>query len=281
MNIYNQYSLAYEDFRSVPESVFESISSQIQSRNGGQILVSVVVIAYNEEKRILPCIWSLAEQKTNVSYEVIVVNNASTDRTQEILDKCEVKSVYQPLKGVGHARQAGLDVARGKYLFTADADTIYPPKYIDTMLGELSKPGVSGVFTHCKFVPDGNKSAFSLAVYELFRNFVVRMRSINRPELSAGGASMAFVTEFGNKIGFRTDIRRGEDGAMIGGLKDYGTIKLVTDRSAYVLTTSRTLDADGSFARLIFLRIYRELLRFGSYLYPKREYKDRESNMIK
>jgi Glycosyltransferases involved in cell wall biogenesis len=252
----------------------------MDQRVTNEILVSVVVIAFNEEKRILPCIWSLTEQQTNISYEIIVVNNASTDHTQEILDRCGVRSVFQPLKGVGYARQAGLDVARGKYLFTADADTIYPPLYLNIML-DMFKPGISGVFTHCRFIPDGKKSALSLATYEIFRNLVVRMRSIHRPELSAGGASMAFVTEYGKQIGFRTDILRGEDGAMIGGLKTYGKIRLVSNKSVYVLTTSRTLDADGGFGKLILMRLLRECMRIGSYLYPKKVYKDRESNLIK
>lgn len=243
--------------------------------------VTVVIIAYNEEKRILPCIKSLMEQHTELSYEVIVVNNASTDNTQQIIDKTGVKSVYQPLKGVGHARQAGLDVAKGRYLFTADADTIYPPYYIDTMVKYLKKANVSAAFTFCKFLPDGNKSRFSLAVYEMFRNIVVRLKSIKRPELAAGGASMAFVTEYGRKIGFRTHIRRGEDGAMILGLKEYGKVKLVTDKKAFVYTTSRTLDSDGGFIRLIFMRISRELKRFFIYFSQQKEYEDQDYNLMK
>lgn len=281
MDIYKQYKFGYGDYSQLSDAVFDEVKEKLIKNRKEQIDVTIVVIAFNEERRILPCLCSLADQITDLSYEVIVVNNASTDHTQVILDRCGVQSIFQPLKGVGHARQAGLDVANGRYLFTADADTIYPPFYISTMVYYLQKPGVSAVFSFCRFLPDGQKSRLSLTIYEFFRNLVVRCKSINRPELSAGGASMAFVTEYGKEVGFRTHIRRGEDGAMILGLKNFGCIKLVTNRKVHVFTTSRTLDSDGSFYNMIILRLKREFKRSYIYFSKQKEYKDQDYNMMK
>lgn len=281
MDIYKQYKFGYGDYTILPNSVFDGIKTTLTQKEKEHIDVSIVVIAFNEENRILPCICSLSEQMTDLSYEVIVVNNASTDNTQKILDKCGVHSVFQSLKGVGNARQAGLDVAKGRYLFTADADTIYPPYYIDTMVTYLKKPGVSVVFTFCKFLPDGQKSRLFLGLYEVFRNFVVRCKSINRPELAVGGASMAFITKYGKEVGFRTHIRRGEDGAMLLGLKEFGSVKLVANKKAYVYTTSRTLDGDGNFFSMIMLRLVREFRRFNIYFSKQKEYKDQDYNLMK
>ncbi|MBF7103868.1 glycosyltransferase family 2 protein [Pediococcus pentosaceus] len=49
--------------------------------------LSIVVTAFNEEKYIHRCLDSLAKQKTNFDYEVIIVNDGSTDHTQDVIDQ--------------------------------------------------------------------------------------------------------------------------------------------------------------------------------------------------
>lgn len=264
------------------EKVFEEIRQKIrQLEKQDSIDVSIVMIAYNEEKRILPAIYSLANIITPLSVEIIVVNNNSTDRTQEIIDKCGVKSVFQPIQGAGNARQAGLEIARGKYHFCADSDTLYPPHYVDIMVKALRKPGAIAAYCPCSFLPDGNKSAFSLFIYEYFRNIALRLRFYKRPELSVGAASLAFYTEPAREVGWRTNIHRGEDGCMVLALKPKGKTVLVTSRKARPKTTSRTLDADGGLLRMICLRLKREFARIKEYFTTQQEYKDEDSNLIK
>jgi glycosyltransferase involved in cell wall biosynthesis len=64
-------------------------------------LISIIVPAYNEEKLIGLCLSSLENQDFNKrDYEVIVINNASTDNTTQIVQKFGVKLVNEPKKGV-------------------------------------------------------------------------------------------------------------------------------------------------------------------------------------
>ncbi|MDD3052059.1 MAG: glycosyltransferase, partial [Candidatus Cloacimonetes bacterium] len=72
-------------------------------------LISVIAIAHNEEKRILSCLWSLADNSCTDPIEIIVVNNNSTDRTTEVLDAVGIPWLDEKKKGPGFARQCGLD----------------------------------------------------------------------------------------------------------------------------------------------------------------------------
>ena len=97
-------------------------------------LVSVGAIAHNEEKRILSCLWSLCENQHNYPVEILVINNHSTDHTEEVLKELGVTYFNEYRKGPGFARQCGLNHARGKYHLCIDAATLYPPQYISSMI---------------------------------------------------------------------------------------------------------------------------------------------------
>lgn len=99
-------------------------------------LFSVVIPAYNEEKLLPLCLESLAQQKTVRKFEVIVVNNNSTDTTEKVAKKFDsrlsLKVILEKKKGRGAARHAGFKHARGKIILSTDADTILPPNWIES-----------------------------------------------------------------------------------------------------------------------------------------------------
>ncbi|MDR1671858.1 MAG: glycosyltransferase [Bacteroidales bacterium] len=281
MNWYHKYVQALGDFTRLPDDVFTQIGNNLKRmERGDHIDVSFIFIACNEESRLLPSVWSVSEMQTDLSVEVIVVNNASTDRTQEMIDRMGVHTVFQPKPGHGNARQAGLDMARGKYHLSADADTLYPPAYVDEMVRRLSQPGVAVVFAPYGFFSDKTAtSTLSLKIYELCRDGVIALRARKRPELCAGGAAMACYTEQMKQVGWRADLRRGEDGSMLLALKKYGKAVLVLSRKARVKSSSRRLDADGSFLKMVVQRIRREIRGFSHFFTKQRHYADKLSNL--
>lgn len=96
------------------------------------MLLSVVVPAYNEEESIGRCLTSLARQETAYPFEVIVVDNDSSDHTAEVASSCaRVRVVSEPRKGLVRARQAGQDAARGAVVAHTDADSELPPDWIE------------------------------------------------------------------------------------------------------------------------------------------------------
>ena len=96
-----------------------------------KILISIIVPAYNEEKFISACISSLEKQDFNKeNYEVIVVDNGSTDNTAQKVKKFNVKLIYEPKKGISYAVNKGVLEAKGKIIAVTNADTVAFPNWI-------------------------------------------------------------------------------------------------------------------------------------------------------
>jgi len=93
--------------------------------------ISVIIPAYNESSLIAKCLDSLCTQDLNKDlFEVIVVDNASEDKTAEEAKKYPVRLISEPRRSVVVARQTGVDKARGEIIVSADADTVYPPAWL-------------------------------------------------------------------------------------------------------------------------------------------------------
>ncbi len=109
---------------------------------GNLFMISVVIPAYNEEKTIQKCLESLVNQKTKRSFEVILVDNASTDKTVEISQKFKIhlnlRILHENKKGRGAARRTGFKAAAGDVIFSTDADTQVPSNWIDTFFTTLT-----------------------------------------------------------------------------------------------------------------------------------------------
>ncbi len=89
-------------------------------------LVSVIVPVYNVEKYLPKCIESILGQ-TFKEFELILVDDGSTDKCGEICDMYAqeydfVKAIHKENGGVSSARNAGLDIAQGKYIYFVDSD---------------------------------------------------------------------------------------------------------------------------------------------------------------
>lgn len=108
--------------------------------------VSIIVPARNEEACLAACLESLLAQ-TGVEFEVIVVDDGSTDRTRSIAESfARVRVISAPplrpdCTGKCNAAQAGADVARGEWLLFTDADTVHLPGSLARALQEAREHG--------------------------------------------------------------------------------------------------------------------------------------------
>jgi glycosyltransferase involved in cell wall biosynthesis len=278
----NKHIITFNSIDEIPGDVFTRISLNLAKIQSDNPVVSICVIGYNEEKCILNCLSSLSEQVSSYPIEIIISNNNSKDRMQELLDRVGVRSVIEKRQGVGWARQTGLDLSKGKYVLNADADVIYPPTWVDEFVKYLENPKISGVFSVDSYIPDAERGRWNLAFYEFSRDLSIYMRGYKRPELNVGGGSFGFRAEQARTIGWKTNIKRGEDGSMAFNLKKFGKIKFINNSRARVWSTTRSLQDQGNLITLVFKRLGKEFNRFREYFIAEKVgYKDRESNLIK
>lgn len=101
--------------------------------------ISLIIPAYNEEKYIENCLSSIEKHGKDL-FEVIVINNASTDNTPEIVKRFpNVRLIHEPRKGLPFARNKGLSEAKGDIVAFIDADTKMPKGWVNKIIKEFNK----------------------------------------------------------------------------------------------------------------------------------------------
>ncbi|USS84722.1 glycosyltransferase family 2 protein [Fructilactobacillus myrtifloralis] len=104
-----------------------------------QPVVSIVMPTYNSEATLPNTLDSLLQQSTNFSYEIILVDDGSSDNTNQIEAKYanqypNVKLFQQNHRFQAEARNLGIKNAQGKYLMFCDDDDLYQPTFVDQMV---------------------------------------------------------------------------------------------------------------------------------------------------
>lgn len=102
--------------------------------------ISLIIPAYNEEKYIGDCLDYAIKNSNGKFFEIIVVDNASTDKTVEILKKYkDVRVIREEHKGVSKARQRGFIEAKGNILVFIDSDCRIGSLWLEKILKEFNK----------------------------------------------------------------------------------------------------------------------------------------------
>ena len=88
--------------------------------------VSVIIVNYNTYELTSACIESIIENTTNISYEIIVVDNASTDGSKDRFETdSRIKYIYSEKNGgFGYGNNRGIEIAKGDYLLLLNSDTL-------------------------------------------------------------------------------------------------------------------------------------------------------------
>ena len=108
------------------------------------VKISVVVCTYNREDLIAGCLNSLINQTADsTNFEILIIDNNSTDKTCEIIKKylCHKNFVllHESKQGLSHARNRGIQEARGEYIAFLDDDARAHPDYVKNLEQILSQ----------------------------------------------------------------------------------------------------------------------------------------------
>lgn len=170
-----------------------------------KILISFIIPIYNGEKYIDRVIGSiLKENKDNI--EIIVVNDGSTDKSKDILEKYSsnklIKVIHKENTGVSNTRNIALSVAKGKYIMFADCDDYFTEGFLTIMEKNLTDDPELVVFEALEELPTGD-----------FKNIFVQT-NIDKLEVPDNDGLRGFLTDnyaikYGNCIwnkAFKTSI---------------------------------------------------------------------------
>lgn len=125
--------------------------------SGRALVISFVVIAYNEQHHVCRCLEAIEAQDGLEKHEIIVVDDGSTDATGEIVRDMQLRNnslrlIEQANQGRGAARAAGVKAAGGDLIAMVDADIRLPPTWLATCLSNIEEYDVVGGTA----VPDGD-----------------------------------------------------------------------------------------------------------------------------
>ncbi len=195
-------------------------------------MLSFIVPAHNEELWIGKCLGSIRTtmEKVTEPYEVIVVDDASTDSTHQIAEQMGARTLRVEHRKISAVRNAGARVAGGEVFFFVDADTQVNERAVSAALAAL-RAGASG--GGCVFDYDGPTPLWGRII--LF--FAVLAARLIR---WVGGCFLFCTREaYLATGGFSESLYAGEDIAFVQALKKVGLFVLLKPK---VLSSGRKLD---------------------------------------
>ena len=215
--------------------------------------LAFVIPAYNEEALIGKCLESVIAEiaRSGADAEIIVVNNASKDRTGDIARSYPgVRVVDEPKKGLVNARDAGFAASEGAELVAnIDSDTVVPPGWLDTVFEQFGRDPklvcLSGPYVYY------DMSLWSRFLVSMFYGLTYLIYILNRFILRVGsvvqGGNFVFKRAAWQQVGGydRTIEFFGEDTDVAVRLSKVGNVKWTF--ALKMMTSGRRLEKEGVF----------------------------------
>lgn len=149
-------------------------------------LVSVIIPIYKVSEYLDNCVQSACDQ-TYSNLEIILVDDGSPDDCPAKCDSwakkdARIKVIHKPNGGLSDARNAGLDVATGKYIYFLDGDDSIKPELVETVLKYMENGADMVAFRYDTIFPDGHTKAvlqrgqetYELNTLQVRREFIVQ-----------------------------------------------------------------------------------------------------------
>ncbi|MDO8490318.1 MAG: glycosyltransferase family 2 protein [bacterium] len=214
--------------------------------------ISVIIPAYNEEKYIGNALDALHKQTVpRSSFEIIVVDNASTDHTAALSREHGADLVVlEETKGTNQARQRGLLESRGKIVAFLDADCIPPPEWLERIQATLRSKKKPCVAVAGSYVFYENDDEVFYIMQEIYRWIVMPAvgslmgRLLKKGGVVIGGNFATYRKYFMKLGGIDTSYEFFGDDASIA--KRFGALGYVHyDPSIYVMSSYRRFSREG------------------------------------
>jgi cellulose synthase/poly-beta-1,6-N-acetylglucosamine synthase-like glycosyltransferase len=207
--------------------------------------VSIIIPAFNEENYISKCIEACLSQDYN-NYEIIVIDNASTDKTFETSSKYKIKVIKENRKGTLWARQCGLENSDGELIATIDADCIPVKGWLSSGVKHFKDEKVSGLSGPYLYfdAPFFEKNLILICMKYVYSTVNFLQRKTGNGGITIGGNTMLRKDLFIKAGGYTTSIVFwGDDTDTAIKLSRVG--KIIYDRNFIMNTSYRRFKNEG------------------------------------
>ncbi|MBI5127722.1 glycosyltransferase family 2 protein [Candidatus Roizmanbacteria bacterium] len=212
--------------------------------------ISVVINAYNEAPSILGLLYSFGMNENAPTTEVIVVDNASTDQTAYISTLSGTRVIRHEIKGCAGAVRAGIFAAKGEIILHTDADGYSSPHLLRSVADHFDNHSkIDAFFGPEKYVgetgPSVKVEAYNIAKeigHTLLSKLSYKHKKGNGRNFAARReALMAFDGAFDSDIQIAEDLH-----AALHFINN-GTMGIIRDQDAFIITSARRLEEVGFF----------------------------------
>ncbi|WP_318475725.1 glycosyltransferase family 2 protein [Photobacterium leiognathi] len=235
------------------------------------IKVSVVMAAWNSAQFITQAIDSVLQQ-TGVELEVLVVDDASTDNTVEVVSKHpdpRVKVITSEQNGgPGAARNIGFQAAQGEWIAVVDSDDAMKPERLATMLKMAADNTDIIIDNFCEQTPDGKQTApiynrAELPVGDFRLSHLIATNLMFSNVHSTGYVKPLFRNAFikQHQVRYWPEVKIGEDYYFLANCLAFGAKAQVVDYCGYIYTIR-----EGSISRVINIEHIDTLLKYDTQL---------------
>lgn len=142
-------------------------------------ILSIVLVCWNNKAYLDPCLGSLYQTRMQTSFDVVVVDNGSTDGSQEMLhEKYPQVMIIQNTGnvGLGRASNQGIEATKGRHVLLLNNDTIVNGPSFDAMVGFLEQNPKVGAVGGKVFNPDGTVQSCYNYFSTLWEEFLIATR---------------------------------------------------------------------------------------------------------
>jgi len=203
--------------------------------------ISVVVPTYNEEKGLEKFLKQFKNQTLpRNEFEIIIVDGNSTDKTREIAAKYADKVIIQKSKGVGGARNDGVEIAQADIIATTDADVIVAPFWLEKIVEHFEKDKELVLLFGSNYPMTKNKIIRFFAGLKRMLNQIFAAFKIT---YLAEGPNTAFRKKPFLDVGGYADMPIMDDTEITSRMRKIG--KIVYDNSLFVYSSIRRMEKSG------------------------------------
>ena len=206
-----------------------------------KLKVSLIIPAYNEEHYIEDCLNSIVLNVREYLHEIIVVDNASTDKTNIIASSfCDVKVIKEENKGLTKARQKGYKAATGNILVYIDADSRIHKNWFPLLVKEFQNPKIvclSGPYKYYD-LPKSKRGIEYIWRLACFAGYIITGKMVLGGNFAIRKEVLDQMKGFDSTISFY-----GEDTDIANRAYKFGKIKYA--KKFYVYTSSRRFNKAG------------------------------------